>query len=466
MSAYLNYLNYKAYISGDANLTQIPPYENLSIMFSVGNGTNQLPVNLSGLPVDDVFNYWQTSLLQVYAARLNSLYQVAMSYIVSDQLVSSQTYTPPPTIIINKNGIPTQVTLTAQNKLYKTINAATLASSVNSGAIPGSGILSSNGVFYQYGGINQLYSCVGPNALTTQPDGNQTINLSNCTSAFTDNNTSIYDGINMSAYVNINLLNNQQNQLKSTNELNTSTLCAPNTSNTPLAPMGFTYANAKSGILMCNIWGGSDLVNSGALSINGYPRAIVPHLYGTNPGIGGSNANPGNGSENNWFNITTSAYDSYIFNNNSNLNFTFIASSGGNSGSYGYGNGNFYRSSANNYPWISDGGFGAANNYTHTAFIQAKLPNGFIMPLYIFTYSTTPNKAISNNYSMASLICPNTFNPSLSISGLVSCTQNWNSSGSITLQTADGNSYLVSISPLASHSQGGYYGGNLNITQQ
>ena len=466
IEAQSNYMNYVAYVAClnkgsspvacSATEMQIPSWENIqAITFSVTNGSAASgQISSSAVPnvtmAGQYLTVAQQNLAMVYAARINALYKNIMSFIISDPMVSSQSYSAPSVSSIPINGVT--IDLPQQGKLYSTISTSKLNSSVSAGSIPSSGIISSGGAFYQYNGINQLYPCVNTILQTLQnPNGPiPIINLSNCTSVFPDSNASKYDGVNMSAYGFSGDL--PDNQLLLTNTLDMNNYCSP-ASLVPFAPQLFNYktAGVNDSVIICGTWGGPNLFNSQSLAQNVIPGSISQQPLGA------------------WFAVTTNESNSYIFNNDKNLDFTFIASSGGssNGGSYSYESGNFYRNNnaQDNYPWITDGGFGGdkSETPTHTAFVQVNLPNGYIMPLYIFV---APNVGLSlvGNPTYASLICPSTFNPSLSLPGLASCTQNWNTSGSISLKTTDGQSYTISIVKLSS-GQGGSYGGNLTISQ-
>lgn len=428
-SSYLNYLNYKAYMNSQVtkvtNLNmQIVPFEQIGgMLFSVGTDLDQISPTSSSINaqnLDGTFNQYQTNLLLVYAARVNALYQVVMSYVVSDQPFEGQSYAAAPTATIGGQTIQ----LAPQASLYKTINAMGLTSSVQNKSIPPV----TGGVFYQYSGINQLYTCTGPNVTkpTTTASGIATyeVNLSDCVSAFPDSNASTYDGVNISGFYRDGTSPNNETT-PTTNTLNMSTYCA-----TPANPAIW----GEGGVMTCGNWGGSELANNN-LEAGEWYIGLAPYI---NYGICGTDAcivqYP-----NDFGTDTTFGYNYYMqYHNHTGYMlyipyaFQLIASSCGldrwswGGCDYGnYGNG------------IHDGEI--AGDQVHYALLSIELPNGYNLPLYFLTYASGVN---GHDYSM--LVCPSTMGAN-NVPGINWCNQENTNIGGVLLQTADGHEWYIYI---------------------
>lgn len=448
-----NYMNYYAYSTclttgGSAgtcatSTNQIPSWEGMqAITFSVGSNATQIGPNAvsSVALAAQYLTSAQHNLVALYAARINALYKNILTFTISDNPLPTQTYAPAPPAIAMANG--TAIGFASQSTMYATIQAATLTSTVNSGSIPGKLLNSSRGgVFYQYNGINQVWSCL--QSSTTQslnnPNGPApSINLLNCSAAFPNSYGSYYDGVTMSAY-GAGPAPTYPGGVVPTVSVNTNAYC--NFASSGGSATGINYPIAWGNQLMCNIWAGTQFVNSTAFPGN----AAFP------PQVGGYITFPKN-----YVYVTVPGSSYYFQVTNSSLAQTFyeVTSSEGASPGYLSGDaGNFQYYSSN--PWgINDGGFpsgrSTSEGQAHVALLQVLLPNGYILPFYLLTSSFN---LATTGYELAiygTLVCTGamqgqTGGGSATPTGVVSCVQNSNNTGSITVVTTDGSSYSLSI---------------------
>lgn len=450
MEATSNYMNYYAYrkclITGTAspatcasNIPQIYPWEGVpAIAFSVGEDTTQInPNTVNTIRLTDAyFTAAQQNLLAVYAARVNALYKSILTFTISDSPLSTQSYAPPPGPITLTNGAV--IKFEPQNAMYSTVPAETLSSTVNGGSIPGGLLNSSGGLLYQYGGINQVWTCLTPSttqSLTHPNESAPTINLRNCASAFPNSSSSSYNGVTMSAYV---ASATAAGGVVPTPSLNVNTYCGQTTPTGANAPSE-DAPTIWSTQLICSVWGGNQFVNSTAFPGN----ATFP------PSVGGYLQFPGN------YETVASPGESYFIEASSRSvtpTFYEIGSSLAASPGYAWGfSGNF--GSYSTTPWgIMDGGFPSgkttSEGQAHVALLEVTLPNGYIFPFYLMTASFNAETSGTDLVIEGVFVCTAPMQGqrgggSATPPGVSSCVQNDNSTGGLTVTTADGNSYTV-----------------------
>jgi hypothetical protein len=475
-SSYLNYQNFLAYKNGEiSSLNQILPYENTTgIFFSVGAGPGQLNLatTISATELQSAFSQQQTNLMNVYAARINSLYDTMMSFIISDPQVTTQSYTPPPqNFEINNKPI----ILAPQSDLYKTIPAATLSSTVNGGYVPGGNILTSNGLYYQYSGINQLYSCAGPDAVSVDANGVYHANVNKCISAF-PSSSGFYDGESMIVY-----FANAKAPLgiESAPVLNNiSDLCdVPQGSNSLNNPISLGVWN---NLLVCNAWQGTKLISSLSY-MKEQNDGILPVYDPYNPNhyfdVWWMGSGQPDGDKNLWYNMATnmnanSSYTYALSSHTLSSDFQLIASTVGEAAGVST-QGNFYVSGSGKDWTLHDGGLPSFdyNNLhkgdtyvTHGAYLTVTLPNGYSFPFYIYTYQALLSGDSAGVYtspfcvsSIQAWVNGGKYVINNSIPGIDACWQQDNGNGGLAVRTTDGKTYFLNVTQ-PSKGQGYQYG--------
>ncbi|MEY4503992.1 MAG: hypothetical protein RL154_284 [Pseudomonadota bacterium] len=411
-SNYMNFINYTNCLNQNNNngsactANQIPSwYGLLETTFSVGsNSSNSItPSTITGSTLSSsaqlttqYFTTAQQNLLLAYAKRVNTLYKNLMNFIISDPQMSTQSYISQPspqTYYIYGQNIA--VSFKPQNSLYTTIAAATLKSSTNGGQIPGSQLSSlGGGILYQYSGINQLYSCVGPSNITpSSSTAKASINLNNCVSAFPSSVNGYYDGVSMQAYG--SALGYASATIQ-TNMLNMSESCVPN-SLTIQAPTVF-----NGSVLQCNYYGGTNYANqwvfpgtisqpnmgSGTFSLTALPFINTNGQYGISASNGASAL--------------------YLLASSTGGGYTYSCNTGGGANFWNTNNSNISPYAPCAAP-VYDSGFGSKpgeiNNNYNTALMQVTLPNGYVAPFYIVTQ---PAYSKSNTQTYLGIYCPAT----------------------------------------------------------
>lgn len=501
---YLNYLNYMATESG-GQLTQICPLEGVSgdsnaiqntvrfyVTGSSGNinngctnavntayypGNNYVPGNalpLSYQNAESTFIFAQQQLTQLYARRINMLYQLTMPFIYSDHGYPNQGIN----LINNESSLSSNmesvITSTAQLKLIES-------------DIPGVAMVGGNWTksfnLYQYPITNldasrqnisnsvQIQININPYSFPVIPK----INDTNYPTVYQNIQSGYYDGESISVY------NGSLSVASSTNPFNFAGYCG-------ISPIG-DYQAVESGLsgiygaIFCNNWSGSLMANNTTLSANlnieSVPN-IIPVMYdplyinygGTyyentysSEYCSSDDLTPClniefSGSYNQWFrmaNENTNSYTYYIATSSLSTNFTLLASSNSTPG-FNLGSGEFYTTGSGTSFQLEDGGFSDAstNIFTHSALLQVTLPNGYNLPVYIFTYM--PNNAYSKHNvppSYSSPVCPASLG--VSVPGIKSCSQQNAGNGGLQIETTDNSVYYLNVLQ-PSDGQGYQYG--------
>ena len=138
----------------------------------------------------------QEQLALLYAARLNILYKTTMQYIVSDQPITALPNVP--TISGSSEWIA-YANKFMQDHPYTQIialnkSAKNIVGSINQSSqiLP---TVNENYVFYQYDGLNDIYTC----AINVAQG--KSLSSSNCPSLFPNTNQATWNGQNFNAYV-------------------------------------------------------------------------------------------------------------------------------------------------------------------------------------------------------------------------------------------------------------------------
>ncbi len=166
------------------------------------------------------------------------------------------------------------------------------------------------------------------------------------------------------------------------------------------------------------------------------------------------------GSYNQWFRMANENYDSYTYyvaTSSLSTNFTLLASSNSTPG-FNLGSGEFYTTGSGTGFQLEDGGFGGTglDIFTHSALLQVTLPNGYNLPVYIFTYM--PNNTSSKHNvppSYSSPVCPASLG--VIVPGIKSCSQQNAGNGGLQIETTDNSVYYLNVLQ-PSDGQGYQYG--------
>jgi hypothetical protein len=442
---YTNYLNCKSNQGSNCEYIQIPPLENIpAVNFSVGGQGSALLSQISPDIVsttelaDQYYLAAQQNLTSIYAARINALYRNVLRFVISDGLLSTQSYTLPPLPSVTINGGGPTINFPQQQTV--SIPAATLKSSTTSGQIPG-GAFGSSGVFYQYNGIINLSCIESAHIQTLSMTGNGAINISSCTEVFPNSYSSYYDGVSMQAYVpNSSAAGGAS---LTANTLNMSQQCIPITN---LNSLSNQAPNMFNNILQCGFYGGSDYVNSNVFPGNEtFPSQLNSYMY-----LGGLAWDP-------FITVTSKPGTQYgIWSLSTTTWFLASSISNGSGGAYSCntGNGNFWMGTNNN-PAVApcliptyDSGFGnkVRGASYHEVLLQTTLGNGFVAPFYIVTVAAEQGSNTKAPVA-GSISCPPTtpFGSTCQAPVSSGTTTTAGSGLSINYTTPDGNVYDISL---------------------
>lgn len=509
---YLNYLNYMATESG-VQLSQICPLEGLS---SNANSVNNIasfyvsgsnPETCSTIPTtvyfesniynptqysqltyanaESAFVFAQQQLTQLYARRINVLYQQTMQFIYSDHAYPNQ----------GVNYIDGESSLSGS---MQAIISNTPQLKLIESNILGLSMISGSWVnfvdLYQYPITNLDVSRTNiTNGISAQESANSivfpvipAINNSNYPTVYQNIQSGYYDGESISVYNNYFSVNSSQNPFYFAGYCGIESIGSYNTVESGLSFIGNTS-------LYYNNWGGSLMANSTTLNANLNIESVplmeqlmyTPQYinYGNNYYTYVSSSNeycpypyeetcvpPLNnmfiGSYNSWFRMANNPDDSYTYyvasNSLGNNNFMLLASSSSNGSTpvFKLESGNFYTAGFGMSFQLDDGGFEVDINsiFTHSALLQVTLPNGYNLPFYVFSYIDY------GNHTYSSPICPGFLG--ISVSGIEGCGQQEGGNGGLSVVTADGNTYYLNVLQPSS-GQGMQYGlFQINTTPQ
>lgn len=199
-----NLLNYLAVINGESG-NQISPYNQIgnitynttSNTYSCNEGctsfyiTNNNPTTESSI-YQEVFTQASQNLVAIYAHRFNTLIEAVIPYIVSDRMISTQSFNSNQlqndwtTTQVSYNGNTYKVK-SAQALYNQTATALGLSGANWDTLLPGGGWNTSS-VFYQYAGFYDYLACASGN---------------NCVPFFPNTGSAIYNGNSFSYYAGI-----------------------------------------------------------------------------------------------------------------------------------------------------------------------------------------------------------------------------------------------------------------------
>ena len=499
---YLNYINYMATESG-GQLTQICPLEGVSgdsnaiqntVRFYVtgstgdidsgcpstvstvyypGNSYTESSINqyqsLNYSNAESAFIFAQQQLTQLYARRINMLYQLTMPFIYSDHGYPNQGIN----LVNNESSLSSNmesiIASTAQLKLIES-NIPGVA------MVGGNWTKSSN--LYQYpitnldasrqnisNGVEKQIN-VNPYTFPVIPK----INDTNYPTVYQNIQIGYYDGESISVY------NGSLSVTSPANPFNFAEYCWVNSIGDYQAVE--SGLSAISGAIFCNNWSGSVMANNTTLSAN-LNIESVPNMESvlyTPASINYGGTIYGyysptqyayymeeipvyflpisfTGSYNQWFRMANKNNDSYTYyvaTSSQSNNFTLLASSNSTPG-FNLGSGEFYTSGSGTSFALQDGGFGGSI-FTHSALLQVTLPNGYNLPIYIYTYVPT-NTDGSPSYS--SPVCPASLG--VTVPGIKSCSQQSAGNGGLQIETTDNSVYYLNVLQ-PSDGQGMQYG--------
>ena len=504
---YLNYLNYMATESGGA-LAQICPLEGTTssqfnaiystVRFYVtgssepninnGNcgsatttayypGNNYVPESalpLSYQNAESAFIFAQQQLTQLYARRINMLYQLTMPFIYSDHGYPNQGIN----LVNNESSLSSNM---------QSIIASTAQLKLIESDMPGVAMIGGNWTksfdLYQYpitnldasrqnisNGVEKQIN-VNPYTFPVIPK----INDTNYPTVYQNIQIGYYDGESISVY------NGSLSVASPTNPFNFAEYCWVNSIGDYQAVE--SGLSAISGAIFCNNWSGSVMANNTTLSANLNIESVpnmIPVMYdplyinygGTyyeNTSSSEYCANDDlipclnlefSGSYNQWFRMANENYDSYTYyvaTSSLSTNFTLLASSNSTPG-FNLGSGEFYTTGSGTGFQLEDGGFGGTglDIFTHSALLQVTLPNGYNLPVYIFTYM--PNNTSSKHNvppSYSSPVCPASLG--VIVPGIKSCSQQNAGNGGLQIETTDNSVYYLNVLQ-PSDGQGYQYG--------
>lgn len=498
---YLNYLNYMATESG-GTLSQICPLEgNTSSQFnaiystvrfyvtgssgsnnsSCGSatttayypGNNYVPENalpLSYQNAESAFIFAQQQLTQLYARRINMLYQLTMPFIYSDHGYPNQGIN----LVNNESSLSSNM---------QSIIASTAQLKLIESNIPGVAMIGGNWTksfdLYQYpitnldasrqnisNGVEKQIN-VNPYTFPVIPK----INDTNYPTVYQNIQIGYYDGESISVY------NGSLSVASPTNPFNFAEYCWVNSIGDYQAVE--SGLSAISGAIFCNNWSGSVMANNTTLSAN-LNIESVPNMESvlyTPASINYGGTIYGyysptkyayymeeipayfltisfTGSYNQWFRMANKNNDSYTYyvaTSSQSNNFALLASSNSTPG-FNLGSGEFYASGSGTSFALQDGGFGGSI-FTHSALLQVTLPNGYNLPIYIYTYVPT-NTDGSPSYS--SPVCPASLG--VTVPGIKSCSQQSAGNGGLQIETTDNSVYYLNVLQPEKDGQGYQYG--------
>lgn len=499
---YLNYLNYIATESG-GTLAQICPLEGTTssqfnaiystVRFYVTGssepninndncgsatttayypGNNYVPESalpLSYQNAESAFIFAQQQLTQLYARRINMLYQLTMPFIYSDHGYPNQGIN----LVNNESSLSSNM---------QSIIASTAQLKLIESNIPGVAMIGGNWTksfdLYQYPITNldasrqnisngvQKQINVNPYTFPVIPK----INDTNYPTVYQNIQIGYYDGESISVY------NGSLSVASPTNPFNFAEYCWVNSIGDYQAVE--SGLSAISGAIFCNNWSGSVMANNTTLSAN-LNIESVPNMESvlyTPASINYGGTIYGyysptqyayymeeipvyflpisfTGSYNQWFRMANKNNDSYTYyvaTSSQSNNFTLLASSNSTPG-FNLGSGEFYTSGSGTSFALQDGGFGGSI-FTHSALLQVTLPNGYNLPIYIYTYVPT-NTDGSPSYS--SPVCPASLG--VTVPGIKSCSQQSAGNGGLQIETTDNSVYYLNVLQ-PSDGQGMQYG--------
>jgi len=201
IEATLNYLNY---INGqnEAGSVQIPGIEDIpSIAYTFSNASTATEQqNLTNA---------QVALAQLYAARINQLYESTVQFIVTDQPLAGYTWpTPPAFATPNPTTSPTgaavipTVNAYMADHPYKSLVSKVKPASTIAGAtgqqMPT--IVQNSYMMYQYDGLNALWGCMYNNAAAAGGSAYTPLDATTCPPLFAGATGASWDGVNLSVY--------------------------------------------------------------------------------------------------------------------------------------------------------------------------------------------------------------------------------------------------------------------------
>lgn len=503
---YLNYLNYIATESG-GTLAQICPLEGTTssqfnaiystVRFYVTGssepninndncgsatttayypGNNYVPESalpLSYQNAESAFIFAQQQLTQLYARRINMLYQLTMPFIYSDHGYPNQGIN----LVNNESSLSSNM---------QSIIASTAQLKLIESNIPGVAMIGGNWTksfdLYQYpitnldasrqnisNGVEKQIN-VNPYTFPVIPK----INDTNYPTVYQNIQIGYYDGESISVY------NGSLSVASPTNPFNFAEYCWVNSIGDYQAVE--SGLSGISGAIFCNNWSGSVMANNTTLSANlniesvpnmesvlytpahinyggieyGYysPTQYAYFIYNVGYFIDISFT----GSYNQWFRMANKNSDSYTYyvatSSLGKNNFMLLASSNSTPG-FNLGSGEFYATGSGTGFQLEDGGFGGSGTfiYTHSALLQVTLPNGYNLPIYIYTYVPT-NTDGSPSYS--SPVCPASLG--VTVPGIKSCSQQSAGNGGLQIETTDNSVYYLNVLQPEKDGQGYQYG--------
>lgn len=500
---YLNYLNYMATESGETTLTQICPLEGgggigtiqNSINFYVAGSSSDCRYtiatsvyyptntyagtstssyeNLSYQNAESAFIFAQQQLTQLYARRINMLYQQTMPFIYSDHGYPNQGIN----LVNNESSLSSNM---------QSIIASTAQLKLIESDMPGVAMVGGNWTesfdLYQYpitnldasrqnisNGVEKQIN-VNPYTFPVIPK----INDTNYPTVYQNIQSGYYDGESISVY------NGSLSVASPANPFNFAEYCWVNSIGDYQAVE--SGLSGISGAIFCNNWSGSVMANNTTLSANlniesvpnmesvlytpahinyggieyGYysPTQYAYFIYNVGYFIDISFT----GSYNQWFRMANKNSDSYTYyvatSSLGKNNFMLLASSNSTPG-FNLGSGEFYATGSGTGFQLEDGGFGGSGTfiYTHSALLQVTLPNGYNLPIYVFTYIPT-NTDGSPSYS--SPVCPASLG--VTVPGIKSCSQQSAGNGGLQIETTDNSVYYLNVLQPEKDGQGYQYG--------
>lgn len=500
---YLNYLNYMAHESG-TRLSQICPLEGLSNeATSVNNminfyvkGSNSdtcatipttvyypsnsyAPTQYSTLTytnAESALIFAQQQLTQLYARRINMLYQQTMQFIYSDYAYPNQAIN----YIDGENSL--------SSNMQTIINSTQQLKSIES-TIPGLSMISGNWInsvnLYQYpitnldvsrANISNEISLQGGVESNTFPVI-QAINNSNYPTVYQNIQSGYYDGESISVYNNYISVHSSENPFYFAGYCGIESIGGYSTVESGLSFIGNTA-------LYCNNWSGNIMVNSLTLNSNldiESSPTMLQIMYSPEYINYGSNyyqyqkdghsyqycsmspygcmmtANVTfTGIADMWFKMANNANNSYTYyvaDSSLSNNFILLASSTYSNYTPGFtlGSGEFYTTGSGASFQLEDGGFEASGPFTHSALMQVTLPNGYNLPFYIISY-------INNGQTYSGPVIPaNLGINGIPVPGIKGWGQQDTGSGGITVETVDKKTYYLNVLQ-PSDGQGMQYG--------
>lgn len=458
---YLNYLNFVAANESNIALNQICPLEangdttNVfnTINFYAGgasscngqsatvfypNGYNISAINNTYNPLtpqnaESAFVYAQQQLTNLYARRVNILYQQTMKFIYSDHQYPQQGINYP----ANQQSLSPEIS----SIIESTPQVKFMSNPIQNYSMLGGNWVNTSNI-YQYPITNiditnssiessiKTQLQINPNVYPVIP----VINSNNYPTIYQNINTGYYDGESIAVY-------NNQLSANQTPFYFTQSCTIHN---------GIYYWSAGNR-LICMTW---SIASNYSINFNTNNNSYNFQLYnGSIPDLGWLPTKDSGGVYyllGGYFNVASSDQDYHIYyNSNSIVNssaFNLIN-----------GNGNFFVNDNSLY----DGGFYKSGSNYHTAAMQVTLPNNFNFPFYILGKGTNSS---ASAYASLQLACPAANNNPTTTSGyqnmlipsIVSCnasgTNGNNGSSIINFTLSDGISYRLELNG------GGSYG--------